>query len=108
MELIQALKNLSMTARNQIYYYYDKWYNQAVSLAATKLILGNLCQVKRIARRQTTRNNHPATAASEYYKRTITIPVLDQLNLHLETRFDFSSVSAMLILVMSVGDRHLR
>ena len=33
-ELIQVLKNLAMTARNQIDYYYDQWYNQAVSVAA--------------------------------------------------------------------------
>ena len=39
-ELIQVLKNLAMTARNQIDYYYDQWYNQAVSVAA-KVDIGN-------------------------------------------------------------------
>ena len=87
-ELIQAL----MTARNQIDYYHDKWYNQAVSLAAKVDIEESM---PRIARRQTTRDNPPATDASEYYKRTITIPVLDHLNLHLKTRFDFSSINAI-------------
>ena len=33
-DLIQALKNLGVTIRNQIEFYHDQWYQQAISLAA--------------------------------------------------------------------------
>ena len=71
-ELIQALKNLAMTARNQIDHYHGKWYRQAVSLAAEVDIEKSM---PGIASRQSTRDNPPASNASEYFKRTITIPV---------------------------------
>ena len=72
-----------MTARNQIDYDHDKWYNEAVSLAAKVDIEESM---PRIA---------DTNDASEYYKRTITIPVLDHLSLHLKTRFDFGSINAI-------------
>ena len=36
--------------------------------------------------------HHPATDESEYYKRAITIPVVDHLNSAVQARFDFNSV----------------
>ena len=81
-ELIQALKNLAMTA----------WYRQAVSLAAGVDIEKSM---PRIASSQNTRDNPPASNASEYFKHTITIPVLEHLNSGLKTRFDVSSVVFM-------------
>ena len=122
-ELIQVLKNLEHGIRLIIIMIYDQWYNQVVSVAAKVDIEESM---PRIARRETTRDNPHATDASEYYKRTITIPVLDHLNLHLKTRFDFSSANAIYSLsivpskmistigqvhtsnLMSVGNRHLR
>ena len=52
-KLIQVLKNLAMTARNQIDYYYDQWYNQTVTLAAKVDIEESM---PRLARRQTRDN----------------------------------------------------
>ena len=88
-ELINSLKNLGMTIRNEIDFYHDNWYHQAISLAGK---VGIEEWMPRTANRQTTRDNHPATNESEYYKRSITIPVIDRLNSALQARFDFNSV----------------
>ena len=82
-ELINSLKNLGMTIRNEIDFYHDNWYHQAISLAGK---VGIEEWMPRTANRQTTRDNHPATNESEYYKRSITIPVIDHLNSALQAR----------------------
>lgn len=91
MHLIDALKGLGIRVRDQINFYHDTWYSQAVALAAEVDIEEKM---PRIASRQTTRCNLPASNASEYYKRVITVPLIDHLNSDLKTRFDFSKVNA--------------
>ena len=88
-ELINSMKNLGMTMRNEIDFYHDQWYQQAVSLAGK---VGIEEWMPRTVGWQTTRNNHPASDVSEYYKRAITIPVIDHLNSALQARFDVNSV----------------
>lgn len=89
-ELITSLKNLGMTIRNQIDFYHDQWYQQAIVLAGK---VGIEESMPRTVGRQTTRDNHPAADASEYFKRAITIPVIDHLNSALQARFDLNSVN---------------
>lgn len=89
--LIQALKHLGMLIRNDIDSYHKTWYEQAVSLARKVEIEE---AVPRTAGRQTMRDDLPFSSSSEYYKRVITIPVIDHLNSNLKTRFDDSSVKA--------------
>lgn len=89
-ELVNTLKNLVMTIRNSIDFYHEKWYQQAVALASKLDIEESL---PRTARRQTTRDNHPATDACEYFKRAITIPLIDHVNSALQTRFDLNSIN---------------
>ena len=91
MHLIDALKGLGIRVRDQIDFYHDTWYSQAVALA-DKVDVDE--RMPRTASKQTTRDNHPASDASEYYKRVITIPLIDHLNSDLKTRFDFSNVNA--------------
>lgn len=79
-----------MTIRNQIDFYHDQWYKQTVSLADK---VGIEESMPRTAARQIVRDNHPPTNISEYYKRVVTISVLDHLNSHLKTRFDLNSVN---------------
>ena len=86
-ELIQTLKNLVNTARNTIDYYHGQWYGKALNLAAEINV--------EVSLPRTCSRHVPASDASEYYKRTLTIPVLDHLNSDLETRFDVSSVNAI-------------
>ena len=40
------------------------------------------------------RDNPPASTPSDYFKMSITIPLLDHLNLDLKTRFDFSTINS--------------
>ena len=91
MHLIDALKGLGIRVGDQIDFYHDTWYSQAVALA-DKVDVDE--RMPRTASKQTTRDNHPASDASEYYKRVITIPLIDHLNSDLKTRFDFSNVNA--------------
>lgn len=88
---VEALKNLGIRIRNEINFYHDKWYTEVVALAAKVDIVESM---PRTTNRQTTRDNHPSSHASEYFKRVITIPVLDHLNSELKTRFDMDSVNA--------------
>ena len=44
--------------------------------------------------RQINRGNTPAETTSEYFKRTITIPMIDHLNLEINQRFDSSTITA--------------
>ena len=53
-DLIQALKNLGVTIRNQIEFYHDQWYQQAISLAAKIDVQESM---PRTISRQTTRDN---------------------------------------------------
>ena len=48
----------------------------------------------RTAGRQNNRDNYPASDASEYFKRIITILILDHLNSDFKNRFEFNSVNA--------------
>ena len=89
--MIEALKNLGTRIRDQIDFYHNTWYSQAVALAA-KIDIAEC--MPRTAGRQNNRDNHPASDASEYFKRVITIPILDHLNSDLKTRFEFNSVNA--------------
>ena len=47
----------------------------------------------RTVSKQTRRANHPFTSISEYYKRIITIPLIDHFNLSLQAIFDIDSVN---------------
>ena len=86
-EFIQTLKNLVNTARNMIDYYHGQWYSEALTLAAEIKVDVSLPR--------TCSRDVPASDASEYYKHTLTIPVLDHLNSDLQTKFDVSSVNAI-------------
>ena len=91
MHLIDALKDLGIIIREHIADYHGTWYSEAVALAAKIDVVERM---PRTTSRQTRRDNHPASDASEYYKRVITIPLVDHLNSDLKTRYDFSNVNA--------------
>ena len=56
--------------------YHDKLYNDAVALAVSVDVTPNM---PRICATQIHRTNTPAENVSEYYRRTITLPVLIEL-----------------------------
>ena len=88
--LIDALKNLGITMRNEVDLYHDRWYTEAVALA-DKISIEE--KMPRCASKQKHRDNPPASTP-DYFKMSITIPLLDHLNLDLKTRFDFSTINS--------------
>ena len=89
--MIEALNNLGTRIRDLIEFDHNTGYSQAVSLAA-KIDIADC--MPRTAGRQNNRDNHPASDASQYFKRVITIPILDHLKSDLKTRFEFNGVNA--------------
>ena len=64
---------------------HNQWYKSAVDLSAQ--INGSPPSMPRRCGRQSQRDNVPAQTPEEYYKRSLTIPFLDHMLSHLETRF---------------------
>ena len=87
--LIETLKNVVMIHRNNIDFHHSCWYREAVSLA-TKV--GIKEGTPRITGKQTCRENHPSSSTIDYYKKALTIPVLDHVNKELKTRFNSETI----------------
>ena len=64
--------------------HHDKWFN-TISRMCNEV--GTTPSLPRTCSRQHHRANVPASTPSEYYKRTISIPILDHLLAELKTRF---------------------
>ena len=79
-----------MLMRNSFSSYHDMWYDEALQLAAK---VGLKEAKPRTVRKQTTRANPPFKTISEYYKKIITIPLIDHFNSSLQARFDIDSVN---------------
>ena len=92
-ELVSSLKTSIVNVRNSIDSYHDQWYEIALVLAKK---VGLKESKPRTVGRQTTRANHPYKTVSEYYKRIITIPLIDHLFSSLDERFDIDSVNVYL------------
>jgi hypothetical protein len=88
--LINSLKSFANIARLSCDVYHNKWYTEAVELA-NRLDIKQ--ETPRTVGRQYYRNNVPAETPSEYFKRAVTIPILDHLKSELENRFDLNSLS---------------
>ena len=92
-ELVTSLKTSVVNVRNFIDSYHDQWYEIALTLA--KKVDVEKSKLRTVGR-QTTRSNHPYKSISEYYKRIITIPLIDHLLVSLDARFDVESVNVYL------------
>ena len=79
-----ALKN----AREDIDTFHSGMYTKVKQVASKVNI--NESRLRTVGRQQH-RNNIPATAESEYYKRTLTIPMLDHLITEMKERFQFDT-----------------
>ena len=74
--LIDSLKALVITRRQDVDEFHRKWYKKAVT-PSEKINITET--IPRVAETQTNRSNTPAESVSDYYKRPITIPLLDHL-----------------------------
>ena len=75
---------------------HNQWYKSAVDLSAQ--INRSPPSMPRRCGRQSQRDNVPAQTPEEYYKRSLTIPFLDHMLYHLETRFSHMQQKAMMAL----------
>ena len=90
--LIDSLKALVITRRQDVDEFHRKWYKKAVT-PSEKINITET--IPRVAETQTNRSNTPAESVSDYYKRTITIPLLDHLKCEWDYRFDSSKTEAI-------------
>jgi len=84
LHLITSLRSLIQNIKCDIDNYHNLWYEKAISLAKEVEVFEKM---PRICRRQIFRSNNPASTPSDYFKRNITIPVLDHLDNEFEKRF---------------------
>lgn len=97
-EEVRKVKRAIRRYRNEVDFHHDAWYEKAVVLA-TQLDIQPA--VPRMCARQTNRNNVPATSVSSYFKRAITIPILDTMDQELHTRFPDNTRHSVLLLMPS-------
>ncbi|XP_065651196.1 52 kDa repressor of the inhibitor of the protein kinase-like [Hydra vulgaris] len=82
---INCLKTQILDLKKNIDVYHNKWYLIALDLAKTL----DVSEVKpRFCGRQVYRDNYPFDTVSDYFKYSITSPLLDHLINELEDRFD--------------------
>ena len=92
LHLIESLKALVITRRQDVDEFHSKWYKKALTLSEKINITETM---PRVVGTQVHRSNTPAESVSDYYKRTITIPLLDHLMCELDYRFDSSKTEAI-------------
>ena len=116
MDIVKAYKEIEFVVatlqdtRNNVDNFHSCIYSKALQLSAKVNIPESL---PRTTGRQQHRNNVPASSASEYYKRTLTIPMLDYVISEVAERFhkDVSSTISQFVLLlpseMAVRERAL-
>jgi hAT family dimerisation domain. len=82
--MIESLISLTSTIREDVDRYHNEWYNEAFELAE-KLEIP--VSKPRTNRRQMHRANHASDSVSDFYKYSLTIPLLDHLLQDLSARF---------------------
>ena len=87
LHLIESLKALVITRRQDVHEFHIKGYKKAITLSEKINITDTM---PRVVGTQIHRSNTPTESASDYYKRTITIPLRE-----LDCRFDSSKTEAV-------------
>ena len=90
---VAAVKEALLQIRGGIDVEHKKWYDCAVALGDT--INASPPSMPRLCKHQIHRCNTPAETAEEYYRRTISIPVFDELLSHLNSRFSEMQIKAI-------------
>ena len=94
LHLIESLKALVITRRQKVDAFHNKWYKKALTLTEKINITDTM---PRVVGTQMHRSNTPAESVSDYYEKTITIPLLDHLMPELDYRFDSSKPEQFLM-----------
>ena len=82
---IESVKNDLEGTRSQVDRFQEHIYEEALRMGGN---VGIEASVPRLAGRQQHRSNNPADTPIEYYKRNLTIPLLDHIISELDNRFD--------------------
>ena len=91
LEEITSLKSLGQKLRNEVDSVHKEWYNMALDPA--KAVDVEEWKPRSCAK-QINRDNVPFSDISEYYKRTVTVPLLDNFVTDVNTRFNTEAVTA--------------
>ena len=89
--IIESLKSLICCKRNTVDTFHKKCYSDIVEIACKVGI--EECKPK-TSKLQRNRNNIPSESISGYFKKVVTIPLLDHLPVEIEKRFNHGSISA--------------
>ena len=98
-DIIHAAKEIDVLVttihkiRNDIGTYHSKWYSSVEKMCT---IAETVPSIPRTCRLQTQRSNVPADSPSQYYLRTLSIPIIDHLLSELTTRFSSHHKTALL------------
>ena len=92
LHLIESLKTLAITRRQDVDEFHSKWYKKALTVSEKIIITETMLGVLGT---QILRSNSSPESVSDYYKRTTTIPLLDHLMCELDYRFDSSKAEAI-------------
>lgn len=94
---IESVKSDIQATRNDIDNAFTRIYQHSVRLSEQ---VGVEPSIPRIAKRQSNRANTPADNPEEYYRRTLAIPLLDNIMTELNTRFTNLSLRASKLLFL--------
>ena len=106
-DIIQAVSEINTLTsslkqvRENVDFYHDKWFDAILKMCSE---VGTTPSIPRICGRQRHRASTPAASPTEYYRRTITIPIVDHLLTELERRFS-TRLSRSVLSAVSLGDR---
>ena len=101
LDLINTLLNIFELVRNDIHNRHNKWYQEALALATA----AHLSESKpRTCFKMSAKENHPSDTTSEFYKRSFTIAVVDEVYGQLKRRFtgDNSIVFEVLYIIPNI------
>ena len=83
LDLIKTLLNIFELVRNDIDNRHNKWYQEALALATTAQVSESK---PRTCLKMSAKENHPWYTTSEFYKRSFTIAVVDEVYGQLRVR----------------------
>ena len=94
LDLIRSLKRTCSKLRKNIEESHTKWYSKAVELASKVDIKEKEIKKPRTCSKQIHRPNQPVTTPSDYYRVSLTLPLIDHLISDLEAKFPGNELTA--------------
>ena len=98
MDIVQAVSEINIVittlknVRDNVDRHHKEWFAEVEKMCTS---IGTTPSMPRLCGHQRHRHNVPATTPSEYFRRIITVPLLDHLLAELEKRFDRHQQTAL-------------